>query len=111
MPDDLYNRDILEWSRQQANLLRRLAAGERANDLDWPNLIEEVEDVGKSELRACAGLLTRAIEYLLKVRGWPNGDAVPHWRSEAIIFLGDASAAFSPSMRQRLDGLLALLPA
>lgn len=28
MPDELYERDILAWSEEQARLLQRLAAGE-----------------------------------------------------------------------------------
>ena len=47
MPDGLYERDFVLWSEAQADLLRRLAAGERVNAaVDWPNLIEEVEDLG-----------------------------------------------------------------
>ena len=46
MPDNLYLLDTLAWSEQQAALLRRLAAGERVNDLDWPHVIEEIEDAG-----------------------------------------------------------------
>jgi hypothetical protein len=52
MADDLYDTDILPWTEQQAGLLRRAAAGARVNGLDWPNLIEEIEDLGRSELRA-----------------------------------------------------------
>ncbi len=45
---DLYDADTLTWSERQAALLRRLAAGERVNaDLDWANVIEEVESVGR----------------------------------------------------------------
>jgi hypothetical protein len=42
-----------EWSGRQADLLRRVARGERINsdDLDWPNIIEEVESVGRSQSR------------------------------------------------------------
>ena len=42
--------DILLWSERQAELLRRRAAGELVNDaeLDWPNIAEEIEDVGRS---------------------------------------------------------------
>ena len=54
MPDGLYDQDVLVWSDQQAELLRRLAAGERVNDaVDWANVIEEVQDVGQSQLRSC----------------------------------------------------------
>ena len=50
---DLYEDDILLWSERQAELLRRRAAGELVNDaeLDWPNIAEEIEDVGKSQLQ------------------------------------------------------------
>jgi hypothetical protein len=43
MSDDLYDDDILWWSEQQAELLRRVAAGERVND---QVVIEEIESVG-----------------------------------------------------------------
>lgn len=48
MPDDLYERDILIWSEQQADLLRRVARGERVNGVDWAHVAEEIEDVGLS---------------------------------------------------------------
>ena len=61
MPDDLYQRDALAWAEHQATLLRRLARGERLNEaVDWPNVIDEVQDVGQSELRACRSLLVQA---------------------------------------------------
>ena len=49
-----YDSDILIWSERQADLLRRRAAGELVNDaaLDWPNIAEEIEDVGRSQLNA-----------------------------------------------------------
>jgi hypothetical protein len=98
MPDDLYTADILRWSDQQAELLRRLARGERVNDaIDWENLIEEVESVGRSERQAVESLLTRAVEHLLKLRGWPNGPAAK-WRHETSVFLLDARQRYSPSM-------------
>ena len=99
MPDELYDRDILAWSRRQADLLRRLAAGERVNDLDWPHVIDEVEDVGRSELRACASLLTRALEHLLKRHGWPGSDSVPHWRG---AFRSESTTLRQPGSAIRL---------
>jgi len=46
---DLYGDDILLWSKQQAELLRRMAAGERVDDqVDWPNVIEKIESVGRA---------------------------------------------------------------
>ena len=104
MPDGLYDADILIWADTQADLLRRLAAGERVNAaIDWPNVIEEVQDVGRSELNAFTSHIRQALIHLLKLRAWPQSRSVPHWRSEIIGFLADAEQEFSPSMRQRVD--------
>ena len=102
--DGLYERDALAWAEQQADLLRRLAAGEAVNEaVDWPNVIEEVEDVGQSQLRACRSLLRPALVHLLKLQAWPDSLAAGHWREEAGAFLVDAEDCFTPSMRQRID--------
>ncbi len=102
---DLYDADILEWSERQAALLRRVAAGDRSNDYapDWPNIIEEIESVGRGQLSAVRSLLTQALVHMLKIEAWPNSAAVPGWRSEAMRFRLDAAEAFAPSMRQHLD--------
>src|SRR3712207_3023583 len=61
----LYDADILLWSEQQADLLRRLARGERVNDaVDWENVIEEVGDVGRSEFNSVASLLEVGLTHL-----------------------------------------------
>lgn len=104
MPDGLYDRDVLLWSEEQAMLLRRLATGERLNDtVDWPNLIEEVESLGRAELKSCESLLRLAILHALKLHAWPNSQAVAHWRMEVFTFATDAQDVFTPSMRQRID--------
>ena len=92
MPDDLYAQDIVVWSERQSALLRRVAAGERVNELDWPHIIEEIEDVGGSALRSVHSLLRRAIEHLLKLHGWPGSDASSHWDIETHGFLEQPNA-------------------
>lgn len=99
-----YDTDILSWSERQASLLRRLAAGERVNEqIDWENVAEEVESVGRSELHRTESLLIQALRHRLKILAWPNAPQVPHWEEEAAIFQMDAARAFQESMRQRLD--------
>ena len=101
---DLYDTDILGWSERQAELLRRLAAGERVNDqIDWENVAEEVESVGRSELHRTESLLTQALRHRLKIMAWPGSSEVSHWQEEATLFQMDAARAFQESMRQRLD--------
>ena len=100
---DLYEHDIVVWADRQADLLRRLAAGERVNaEIDWDNLIEEIETVGRSEWHAVESLLARAVEHLLRLHGWP-GESAGHWRVEIRVFLRDAGKRWTPSMANLID--------
>jgi hypothetical protein len=100
-----YETDILIWSEDQADLLRRHAAGERANDgaIDWPNIIEEIEDVGRSELHSVESLLVQALRHMLKAAAWPLSRDEPNWRADAVDFRRQARRRFAPSMRQKID--------
>ena len=103
MPDDLYDRDILTWSEQQAELLRRLERGERVNGVDWAHVVEEIEDVGLSELHSVQSHLNLMLVHLLKIWLSPNSEASRHWRGEIVAFQKNAGRRFAPSMRQRID--------
>ena len=101
---DDYDGDILAWSRHQGALLRRIAAGEAVNEtLDWNNIAEEIETVGRNELRAVRSLLIKSLVHWLKAEGWPLLRDAPSWRADALHFRHEAADAFAPSMRQHLD--------
>lgn len=59
---DSYGKDLSAWARHTAQLLRQ----RRFDDLDLEHLIEEVENLSKSERRAIASQLTRLLLHLLK---------------------------------------------
>jgi hypothetical protein len=65
-----YETDVYRWSERQDALLRRLAAGERVNDadLDWPNIAEEIETVGRSERAALSSHIGNVLEHLIKLQ-------------------------------------------
>jgi hypothetical protein len=101
---DLYDEDILLWSERQAALLQRVAAGEPLNERpDWPNIIEEVESVGREPLHAVESLLLQALVHMLKARGWPLARDAGNWQGDARGFLAQARRRFAPSMRQKID--------
>jgi hypothetical protein len=101
---DLYDTDILLWSEQQRDLLRRVAAGEPINEPpDWPNIIEEIESVGSEQRFAVESVLMQTLIPMLKAEAWPLSRDVPHWQAEARVFRRQARRRFTPSMRQRLD--------
>jgi hypothetical protein len=78
MPDDLYEPDMLAWSDHQADLLRQVARGQRVNGVDWEHVVEEIEDVGLSELNAVQSHLRQMLVHLLKVHGGPDHASVRH---------------------------------
>src|ERR1700729_2474037 len=103
MPDDLYEQDVLAWSDHQAGLLREVARGQQVNDVDWAHVIEEIEDVGLSELNAVQSHLRQMIVHLLEVHGWPDNASAQHWREEIAAFQAEAAQRFALSMGPMID--------
>jgi hypothetical protein len=62
----LYDKDYYLWLEQVA---RQLRTGD-LDALDLENLIEEIEDLGRSEKRQISSYLMRLCEHLLKVKYW-----------------------------------------
>jgi len=59
---DLYDTDTAAWAQQQASALRRRAA----NEVDWDNVAEEIEDVAGSQKREIRNRLVVICSHLLK---------------------------------------------
>ncbi len=101
---DLYDRDILAWSEQQAAVLRRLASSrDLPNDLDLDNVVEEIESVGLSQLRAAESFIRLILAHIAKAVSQPESPAIGHWRTECIGWQDELLATLSPAMRQRID--------
>jgi hypothetical protein len=62
-----YDGDFHEWAQAQAQALR----SRRAAALDWENLAEEIESLGRSDQREVESRLTTLIVHLLKWRYQP----------------------------------------
>ena len=67
----LYDSDFYAWTQEQGEKLRARAAFDHRGDLDWDNLAEEIEGVGRSERREIASRLTLIMTHLLKWRFQP----------------------------------------
>jgi hypothetical protein len=63
-PDTLYDTDVAAWAERQAGALRRRAA----NEIDWDNVAEEIEEVAASQKREVRSRLRVICEHLLKWR-------------------------------------------
>ena len=99
-----YETDVSRWSERQGALLRRLAAGERVNDadLDWPNIAEEIETVGRSERAALSSHISNVLEHLIKLQISPATDPRAGWRETILRGRSEAEELLrdSPSLRR-----------
>jgi hypothetical protein len=102
---DLYERDYLAWTDQQAALLR--ARG--ANALDYDNLAEEIEDLGKAEYYGCESRVERIIEHLLKLEFVHSPRDRAHWRGEVTQFRLQLQDRLSGTIVNRLKPRLPTL--
>ncbi len=103
---ELYDRDFVLWTEEQAAALRR--AKDSNLPLDWANLAEEIESLGKSDRRALRSQITRVLRHLLKLEvstaagpraGWR--ETIVDARTEIELVLED-----SPSLRRDLTELI-----
>lgn len=75
----LYDQDLVRWSEEQARALREAANAGWNAPIDWQNVAEEIESLGKSERRALASHIAVVIEHLLRVQTSPSREALRGW--------------------------------
>jgi hypothetical protein len=91
-----YSTDFSSWISQTTQLLQE----HRWHEIDLPNLIEEVEDLGKSERRGITSQLIRLLLHLLKWQYQPQRrsdswlDSITDARTQIELTIED-----SPSLR------------
>jgi hypothetical protein len=104
-----YDADILLWSEHQADLLRRIGAGEQVNDqVDWENVAEEIESLGQSERRSLASHVRTVLEHLAKLEASPATEPRAGWRDTVLRARLDIQDLLetSPSLRPTLSAVV-----
>ncbi|WP_107667313.1 DUF29 domain-containing protein [Cyanothece sp. BG0011] len=101
-----YETDYYQWTIEQADALRKLINTNQGlkhlDKLDWDNIIEEIEALGRSEYNAVVSLLIRQIEHRLKIDYVPLKDCYRKWQGEVMVFKVNMSRKYSPSMKLKL---------
>lgn len=98
----LYEEDFYAWTRAQAKALRQLARTRPNAPVDWKHLVEEVEDLGRSELHAVQSLLETVIEHLLKLQVSPAEEPRRGWMLTVRRARRELARRLTPSLRRRL---------
>ena len=123
MPDDgkisgLYDRDFYEWSGQQARAIRAAQVAlsdSRVNDIrasltemDWENLAEEIESLGRSDRQGLESRIATTIEHLLKLEFSPAAGPRAGWEETVGRSRGEIAMLLrtSPSLRRFLPEII-----
>jgi len=99
--DLLYEEDFYAWTQQQAELLRRLPA--ISNALDIEHIAEEIEDLGRSDLRTAQSLCEHVIEHFLKLEFSGLEQPTDHWRDEIVEWRLQLEKVLTRSIAAKLD--------
>ncbi|MDJ0516394.1 MAG: DUF29 domain-containing protein [Trichodesmium sp. MO_231.B1] len=96
---NLYETDFVEWTIKQAKALnnRDLKA------LDWNNLKEEIEDLGKEQIYAVSSLIKRLIEHKLKLDYSSNIYPRNHWQTEMNNSQDEIERRLSKTLLNEVD--------
>ena len=78
----LYDRDVYSWTLQQSQALRR----RDLKAIDWENVIDEIESLGRGLQHAWEDYCARVIELFLKIEHWDDSSSArdpQHWAAAA----------------------------
>ena len=105
---NLYDTDVLLWSEEQARALRAAAHGGTNLPIDWENVAEEIESLGKSLARELASRISTILIHLMKLEASPANEPRNAWaetireqRDEIERVLKEA-----PSLRRTVPGVI-----
>lgn len=100
----LYETDYLQWIETNVEKLRT----RNYANVDWENLIEEIEDVGRSERRSLESNLIVVLLHLLKWQYQPEGRS-GSWAGSIVEHRRRIKKALkeSPSLKPYLESVFA----
>ena len=104
--EELYEQDFYAWTQAQAAALRSLADLRPNLDLDFPHLIEELEDLGMARRAAVRSHLRRIIEHCLKLEYSRARYPRAGWRDSIIEARANIQDEITPSLRRDLEEYL-----
>ena len=99
----LYHQDLNLWRQEIVAAIQ----DRKLENMDWDNLIEEINDMGASEKRALRSYTKRLIEHILKLQYWKREREYNQrsWKKEVVNFREEIKNILkeSPSLNSYLQ--------
>ncbi len=82
--NQLHDRDFNLWIEEVKTAIQN----KDAEAMDWNNLLDEIDDMGKSEKRSLESYLELLVAHILKLQYWETekGHNYKHWQVEVVNF-------------------------
>ena len=108
MTDRGYDTDLALWAEDQARALRDAGHAGTNLPIDWENVAEEIEALGKSQGRELASRLAVILVHLMKLEASPAHEPRSGWQETIAQQRGDIERllADSPSLRPTLPRVI-----
>jgi uncharacterized protein DUF29 len=105
---NLYYSDFAAWSAEQAVAIREAGQRHVNAPVDWENVAEEIESLGRSERLALRSRIGTVIEHLLKLQVSPATEPERLWRETIRRTRGEIADILkdSPSLRREMAGMV-----
>jgi hypothetical protein len=106
--DRSYDGDLALWAVEQARALRQAAKARTNLPIDWENVAEEIESLGKSQGRELASRIETTLLHLIKLQASPAGYPRTGWRATIQRERDEIEAllADSPSLRPTVPAVI-----
>jgi hypothetical protein len=99
----LYHQDLNLWRQEIINAIQN----KQLENMDWDNLIDEINDMTASERRALRSYTKRLIEHILKLKYWNSEKEYNQrgWKKEVVNFREEIKSILeeSPSLNNYLE--------
>ena len=100
---ELYHLDLNLWRQEVVNAIQN----QQLENMDWDNLVDEINDMTASERRALRSYIKRLIEHILKLK-YRNSEKEYNrrgWEKEVVNFREEIKSILeeSPSLNNYLE--------
>ena len=99
----LYDKDLNLWRQEIIKAIQ----SKQLENMDWDNLVDEINDMTASERRALRSYTKRLIEHILKLKYWHSEKEYNQrgWKKEVVNFREEVKSILeeSPSLNNYLE--------